>query len=329
MISFQRAFLFEFAWLYLKMFTRTDISQHSEEWHNARRGTIGGSSIGVLLGVGFVTIQQFLEEKLLPKPPLTQEAIENAEIAMNWGTVFEDVLANYTEQTYNCKLTETNAFYIGKDKYTGLSFSPDGIAEMDVEIGNYEEEVKCPEGYKIVYTPITERRRCLVEFKCPYSRGLRNYMPDYYRPQVLMGLDFLELPHGIFIEGLIRPCYAEQYDDTTNHAKEYDSRKYKEVLARGIVGVAGEGMIDLGHAPALLASALVEMKASCVHMTTPPTSGYKYLLYWKLFQVGKFQVDREPQYLDGILPAVRKVLQFMDDMRGKPEELIREAIKLY
>lgn len=291
----------------------TDISQHSAEWHAARKHTIGGSSIGTLLGVGFNNIQQFLAERILPPTPRTQQQKDEAEVAMNWGTVFEDILAEYVEKRYACKLYGTNSFFIGSGKTSGISYSPDGIAYMDVEYSAVETEIETPEGYKIERVPLIRKEVCLVEFKCPYSRPLRGFMPDYYRPQVLMGLDFLGLSRGIFIEGAFRPCHISQYDDSVLHAKEYCSRKFSQVLAKGVLAIRGDGpMIDLGQRPDLIAYVLGKMiRGDYDRLEEIPTSGYSYCLCWKLFDIGKFQVDPVDNYLEPILPRVRKVLDFI------------------
>jgi hypothetical protein len=317
--------------------TATTIQQRTPAWHAARSTTVGGSSIGTLLGVGFNTIEQLLAEKLLPQPPKSREEEAFARCAMNWGTVMEDVLCEYTERQFNCKILATEAFFRGEGARKNLAYSPDGLTCMDVQYSSYDVERPGPHGVIVETIPLFRREIVLMEFKCPFTRALRGYMPDYYRPQVLMGLEMLPVAtRGVFIEGTIRPCYREQLGGD-GHAREYDTKKYGAALAEGQFGITdptkppGAPPIDLGYTPALLPLVLHGICAEGwpYEPAKPDAHYYTYILCWKLFAIGKYQVDPQPGFLDALLPAVDKFVNFVEAVRLMPVERRQSMIDVY
>jgi len=149
------------------------INQHSAEWYNERTDTIGGSSIGTIIGVDkYCSLRQFIHERV--------ENAQYTKLCMNWGTLFEDTLRTYTERVFNCKILADNVF-IKHNKY--ITYSPDGLAVVGHP--HFDSD-------KVV----------LFEFKCPYSRKFSTAVDAKYVAQVQMGLDLIDVSDcGILVQG--------------------------------------------------------------------------------------------------------------------------------
>lgn len=147
--------------------------QHSQEWHVARRLTIGGSSISVLVGGNpFTKPKDLFLEKV-------RDSRSRGSVATKWGNLMEDVVHNFAEKQSGHKIAATDGFY--QDGV--MSYSPDGIGQDS-------------NGNMILY-----------EFKAPFSRELSDTVPEYYRHQVNYGLELLpEVSHATYIETKIRHC---------------------------------------------------------------------------------------------------------------------------
>lgn len=156
---------------------KNNITQHSDAWHNARKNTIGGSSIGTIIGINpYKSLYEYMIEQIQCSPQPTK-------ISMNWGTLFEDTLKEYTESIYNCQIIGEN-IYIQYNDY--ISYSPDGLSVIDDNI-------------------------VLFEFKCPYTRKPSNKVPPMYEAQVRMGLDIINIAkYGLIIQGFYKKSSLQE-----------------------------------------------------------------------------------------------------------------------
>lgn len=205
------------AWVEAK--SQNLISQHSEEWLQAKVNTIGGSSIGTIMGLNpYSNIYSIISDKI----GLTEF---KSNIKMQWGNLFEDVIKRYVEH-------DTNCIVYGEDLYMefsgGCAYSPDGLAVMDITCANNRNNTIGKGSPQIV----------LLEFKCPYSRLPAGRPPAYYVAQVKMGLCLLDLPTvGLLAESVFRRCTWEQlglndqYDTTL-----IPNRNGDRPLAYGVIG---------------------------------------------------------------------------------------------
>lgn len=158
---------------WVNIVSQNNIDQHSVEWYNERIDTIGGSSIGTIIGVDkYCSLRQFIRDRINNR--------QYTKLCMNWGTLFEDTLREHTERTLNCKIIADNIF-IKHNKY--ITYSPDGLGVLSKPL--FDDE-------KIV----------LFEFKCPYSRKFSRAIDDKYVAQVQMGLDLISVSDiGILVQG--------------------------------------------------------------------------------------------------------------------------------
>jgi hypothetical protein len=211
----------------------SNILQHSEQWYQARKLTIGGSLMAAIQGISpFTTRQQLIEGKTIG----ASDRISS--LAMNMGTVFEDVLRKYIEHTLKTKILADNAFIRGPPE-THTSYSPDGIGVVCAqELARYGISVDTLRGGIVSHgtgagaaAPSTDniavdaaagapstndvatdaaraespaasakpdaRARdhhvVLFEFKCLHSRKPTSEPPPYYVSQVKTGLDIIPI----------------------------------------------------------------------------------------------------------------------------------------
>jgi hypothetical protein len=177
------------------------IKQQTAEWHIARKCTIGGSSMATIQGINpYSSVADLIRERL-------GLAKFNSDIKPQWGNLFEDVLKRFVEHDLDCTIRGEDLYVLGPP---GSSYSPDGLAVVN---RNAVIKKTFQNGFSDDVAEYPVREVALMEFKCPYSRIPNGTVPKYYVPQVLMGLDLLNLPSfGIFVEAVIRRCSWEQLD---------------------------------------------------------------------------------------------------------------------
>lgn len=149
--------------------------QGSEEWLKARFWSIGGASIASYIGRN-PHCTPYIE--VMRRFPGT--VAEPASLAMMWGVLFEPMARAITEQKWGVEI-------VGHDmmiRYQpGCHYSPDGFSVL--RIGGQAPRI------------------VLHEFKCVWSRPM-GQMPDYYLPQVLMGLCVSPAEVGLFGQFVFR-----------------------------------------------------------------------------------------------------------------------------
>lgn len=215
---------------------RNGIKQHGSKWLQAKVFTIGGSSLATIMGKNpYATIPRMLGEKI----GLFKFV---SDIKPQWGNLFEDVIKRYVEFDRGCEIYGEDLYVEGSP---GTSYSPDGLAVMDViDDYHFEEDtfIQTPDGLKketrIVIKSVPKTTIVLIEFKCPYSRIPSGSPPDYYIPQVKMGLDLLDIPSvGLFIEGVFRRCTWEQLGNNPLFDRTLVPKSSGRLpLAYGIIG---------------------------------------------------------------------------------------------
>lgn len=212
------------------------ILQHSQRWLDEKVKTIGGSSLATIQGKNpYSNIIKLISEKI----GLTKF---ESDIKPQWGNLFEDVIKRYVEYDRKCVV-------LGEDLYVegppGTAYSPDGLAVMDIiDDYTFEEESieQTPTGPKkvvhLVTKSVSKTAIVLCEFKCPFVRIPSGSPPEYYVPQVKMGLDVLKIPSiGVLIEGVFRRCTWEQLGNNPLYDKTLVSKSSGRLpLAFGING---------------------------------------------------------------------------------------------
>jgi len=209
---------------WVKTKSQNGIRQHSEEWHNRRQFTIGGSSIATIQGRNpFCSLKDFLTERAGLKE-------HHSTIYTQWGCLFEQVIKKYTENKLGCEIIGSDLFICESDS---VSYSPDGLGVVEGQI-------------------------VLFEFKCPFNRiPSSSGPPKYYIPQVKMGLDLLKIPeYALFVEGVFRRCSLDQLGlgseyNTSLHVSKAGTvrspggRAGAQPIAFGVIGFYCQNYRDL------------------------------------------------------------------------------------
>lgn len=213
---------------------KNGVFQRTDEWARERQYTTGGSSLAILQGnYPYSTVNDLVHER-------AGLAARKMGIAPSWGTLFEHVIARYIERARDCKVKCEDAFVMHNED---ISYSPDGLAVMEVPC-----DVLAAPGEAFVpakkATGQPKKAIVLLEFKCPYSRLPKDAMPNYYIPQVKMGLDVIKISQvGLFVEAVFRRCSLPQLGlepGAIPHAKQ--PMCGGNALATGIIGFYAESM---------------------------------------------------------------------------------------
>jgi hypothetical protein len=185
--------------------------QGSDEWKLQRYNCIGGSEVATILKFNkHKTVNKLILEKL-------GHDVFTGNVITYWGTIFEELIRNHAMSRFNCKIKETGSI---KYEHGYLSYSPDGLGVITHEhlstILNIEE-----------YGLNNEESDFLVlfEFKCPHSRIPTLDVPEYYLPQVKIGMNIINfLEVGLFMQGIYRRCTVNdiQYNNKHNNYGHYN-----------------------------------------------------------------------------------------------------------
>ncbi len=187
--------------------------QGTEAWKTLRLDFIGGSEIASVIRQNKnKTPYKLIKEKLgFDK--------FNGSIATHWGNVFEELIRLHCEDVFTCTIRETGSIPY-KDGV--LSYSPDGLAVIPTlsltnslgEIGNIDDTQP---------TQLT-----LFEFKCPHSRKATNVIPDYYLPQVNIGMNIIDIAQtAVFVQAIYRRCSFGDLEYNSNYNAKGHFREFK------------------------------------------------------------------------------------------------------
>lgn len=166
--------------------------QGSDEWKKLRLQFIGGSEIASVLKKN--------KNKSANKLVLEKLGFElfTGNLITHWGNVFEEIIRLHCEEVFTCTIKETGSVPY---EHGNLSYSPDGLAVVPTltlqkhfgHIDNINESES---------TQLT-----LFEFKCPFARVATNEIPEYYQPQVNIGMNIINVMEtAIFIQATFRRC---------------------------------------------------------------------------------------------------------------------------
>ncbi len=176
--------------------------QGSDEWKKLRLNFIGGSEIASVIKKNKHKTPNKLVLEKLGFDKFTGNVITH------WGNVFEEIIRQHCEQVFNCTIMETGSIPY---KHGNLSYSPDGLSVVPtLSLLNRLENVdgidkKCP------------AQLVLFEFKCPHTRVPTSEVPEYYLPQVSIGMNIIDIMEtAIFVQATFRRC---AFDDLAYNAK--------------------------------------------------------------------------------------------------------------
>ncbi len=216
---------------WVKYQSENGIKQQTDDWARARITTVGGSSMATVQGINpYQTILDFLRERCGLAP-------FRSAIQMQWGNLCEDIIKQYVELDLSCNIRGEDLYVLGD---APTSYSPDGLGVISrSKIVDMIDLRNDPTGNMRDMQAYPDHEIALFEFKCPYSRIPSGYIPKYYAPQVLMGLELLKIPTvGVYAEAVIRRCTWEQLGYTPDYDKTLVKQSSGKLpLGYGIVGI--------------------------------------------------------------------------------------------
>ena len=188
--------------------------QGSAEWIKGREASFGGSELAALIGKNKnKTCRKLLEEKVSPVK------FEGNSFTL-WGQLFEPVHRAILEQLFNADIHETGSIPWVKE---GFKYSPDGIGvvKRDTLLRVLKEggithliagkivksiEEDAPEFMEFI-NGLGDDMLILFEQKAPANRIPTYSIPEYYVPQILSGLNVIDISDfGFYTEACFKRC---------------------------------------------------------------------------------------------------------------------------
>ena len=294
--------------------------QYTNEWFNLVKNTFGGSEIASLLGKNYYSsFYDTIKKKL-------QNIEMRSNDACNWGHLFEDVAADYVELDLCTKIKGRNmCIYHGNS----IRFSPDGYAVISSKNASFLPN---------------EWQNVLIEFKCPLTRQIKNNPPDYYIPQVLMGISLSPVDCGLLIESEFKLCSIEDFKypqsyNTSFHTSNLSNSTLEPVVC-GIIGIYQNSnkistqFIDFGKVSNKKFSQTLEYIRTkklfstksfiCSAIDVLETikklkssyNGFIGVIPWKLFKIAYHPIYKRTNYLDDVvIPAVNTAVDVINQAK--------------
>jgi hypothetical protein len=142
-----------------------DLRQRTPEWLERKKKTVGGSELATLMGRNPYDKLLGLYKKKIGEIP----SEFTSSPATRHGVMFEPIIGHIIELKYKTKIYGQQAFVDNYKGCTDVSYSPDGLAEINGKI-------------------------CLLEFKAPATRQpIPGKIYKAYVPQVKMGLNMIPM----------------------------------------------------------------------------------------------------------------------------------------
>jgi len=182
--------------------------QRTPEWYALKSTTIGGSELAALLGKSrYATFGDVVKKKAGIGPEFKGNS------ACRWGTLFERAIEVFVETDCGVSLGGTDV-NVPAPKGSGLedkhANSPDGYAVAKFYIDEEGVPRLCTTDREAREAAKERPQFCaiiLLEFKCPFRRRPKGWVPENYETQIWSGLA-LSPPaaFGLFVDAVFRKC---------------------------------------------------------------------------------------------------------------------------
>lgn len=318
--------------------------QKSPEWVKLRTDGmggvfLGGSDIGTAIDVNpYQSPGQLIRSKCGLKT-----ARDNSDpIAMHWGSLFEDVIARYIEMDFKTTIKGTEMIICGHELFR---YSPDGfiVACFKFVDGEFRfVPLDDPDGIPIII---------LCEIKSLWARVSKDYIPEYYVPQPMVGLEVAQIAHAaLYVEGLFKVCSMEELGSSKDYSRKIHTRqrfldRYPIAWGMFFISCEDEKVYDEFVADRDIGAGTLDgfkdvmKKIDSGVFTAEFTDPKPYsqdaietlldaaqncedrryfigVIPWKLFDISYFQLDRDSSYV----PGISKQLKDMNDVIRRAKE---------
>jgi putative phage-type endonuclease len=254
--------------------------QRTPEWYVFRKDRLTASDLGTIIGANPYEKADYVVQKKcgFEKPFKVNRAIK-------WGIKYEEVITMVYQQRNEVKVFEYGCLPHPKIKHFGAS--PDGIVDSDSANKDYIGR--------------------MLEIKCPTSRDITGFIPEYYHAQVQGQLEVCDLEYCDFVECKISEYSSsdEYWTDGDNYYQEngfekgvvidtYDFKLKKEVFYYAQLGTTKEE-IDKWE------DEIIDKIIDTEHLDYIKTS------YWKVTQYNELLIKRDKVWFDEVcLPKINE-----------------------
>lgn len=271
--------------------------QRTPEWYVFRKDRLTASDLGTIIGVNPYEQSNYVVQKKagLERPFKTNKAIK-------WGVKYEEVITKIYEHRHNIKVFEYGCIPHPTIKHFGAS--PDGIVDSDSINKDYIGR--------------------MLEIKCPTSRDITGFIPEYYHAQVQGQLEVCDLEYCDFVE-----CKIEEYKSKEEYYADgnlcyqsngfekgvvldtYDKLLEKEVFYYADIGLSEEE-IDKWE------DELIDKVLENENLEYLKTS------YWKVTQYNELLIKRDKDWFDSVcLPKINEFWEKVLYYRKRPIEELK------
>ena len=271
--------------------------QRTPEWYAFRKDRLTASDLGTIIGVNPYEKPDYIVQKKcgFERPFRVNKAIK-------WGVKYEEVITQIYEHKNNVKVFEYGCIPHPVIKHFGAS--PDGIVDSDSINQDYVGR--------------------MLEIKCPSSRDITGFIPEYYHAQVQGQLEVCDLQYCDFVE-----CKIEEYKSSVEYYQDgnlyyqnngfekgvvidtYDKNLGKEVFYYGKLGMTKE-QIDTWE------DEIIEKVLDDDSLEYLKTS------YWKVTQYNELLIQRDEKWFNSVcIPKINEFWNKVLEYRGKSLEEIK------
>jgi putative phage-type endonuclease len=282
--------------------------QRSKEWYEFRNNRLTASDLGTVIGNNpYSSYKDLLLKKCgHEKPFISGPAIQH-------GVKYEDVAVAIYEKRTNVTIKEYGCVPHPNVEFFGAS--PDGICSKNSENQQYVGR--------------------MLEIKCPKSRQLNGFVPDYYEAQVQGQLEVCELEYCDFLECVIKEYNnkSEFLEDSLieNNTKSLVKRKNnmeKGVLLEYFDLDENKSKFNYATDENLKDIKELEKWESDIIDNIMKSDNFEYIAtnYWKLEEYSVILVKRDRDWFQ---EAYKNIEQFWNDVLKYRKEGIDKIFEKY
>ena len=285
--------------------------QRTPEWYTFRNNRLTASDLGTILGVNpYEKYNKVIQKKCGIETPFYMN--EN----IRRGVKYEEVITMIYQLRNNLIVYEYGCLPHPDIPHFGAS--PDGIVDTGSENRDYIGR--------------------MLEIKCPGSRDITGFCPEYYYAQVQGQLEVCDLELCDFVE-----CIIKDYDSRLEYFDDFfldeegkcDYTYSKSGLEKGIViegydSLKGKPVFwyaDLGinyEDSVLWETKIIDNEIMpCEHIS------YNKTTYWKATEYNELLIKREKEWFHNhCIPKINKFWEDVLHYRTRPTEEVMDLVKV-
>ena len=271
--------------------------QRTPEWYEFRMDRLTASDLGTIIGVNPYEQADYIVQKKcgFERPFKVNRAIK-------WGVKYEEVITKIYEHRNNVNVFEYGCIPHPIIKHFGAS--PDGIVDSNSINKNYIGR--------------------MLEIKCPTSRDITGFIPEYYHAQVQGQLEVCNLHYCDFVE-----CKIQEYNNKEEYYADGDLIYQKNGFEKGVVidtfdktlqkevfyyGKLGMTRKDIDKWEDEIIDKVIENE----------NLEYSKTSYWKVTQYNELLIQRDEKFFNEIcLPKINEFWEKVLDYRKRPLEEVK------